>query len=108
IPKLEEIAKEGEEGRKKIAQWTKYGAVILASIQAIAMTRGFFRQAVTAEGFLQNTIIIISLIAGTSFLIWIGDLITDKGIGNGISLIIFVGIISKIPAEIVQSIQLVS
>ena len=107
IPKLEEIAKEGEEGRKKIAQWTKYGAVILASIQAIFMTRGFFRQAVTAEGFLQNTIIILSLIAGTSFLIWIGDLITDKGIGNGISLIIFVGIISRIPAEIVKSIQLV-
>src|SRR5699024_4195047 len=91
IPKLEEIAKEGEEGRKKIAQWTKYAGVGLASIQAILMTRGFFRSAVTAEGFLQNTIIIISLIAGTSFLIWIGDLITDKGIGNGISLIIFVG-----------------
>lgn len=108
IPRLEEIAKEGEEGRKKIAQWTKYGAVILATIQAIAMTRGFFYQAVKAEGFLQNTIVIISLIAGTSFLIWIGDLITDRGIGNGISLIIFVGIISRIPSEIVKSIKLVS
>ena len=107
IPKLEEIAKEGEEGRKKIAQWTKYAGIILASIQAIFMTRGFFRPAVVAEGFLQNTIIIISLIAGTSFLIWIGDLITERGIGNGISLIIFVGIISKIPSEIVKFIQLV-
>ena len=107
IPKLEEIAKEGEEGRKKIAKWTKYGAIILATIQAIFMTRGFFRQAVIAEGFLQNTIIIVSLIAGTSFLIWIGDLITDKGIGNGISLIIFVGIISKIPIEIGKQIKLV-
>lgn len=107
IPKLEEIAKEGEEGRKKMAQWTKYGAVILAAIQAIAMTRGFFHQAVRADGFLQNTIVIISLIAGTSFLIWIGDLITDKGIGNGISLIIFVGIISRIPSEIAKSIGLV-
>ena len=107
IPRLEEIAKEGEEGRKKISQWTKYGAVILAAIQAIAMTRGFFLQAVRAEGVLQNTIVIISLIAGTSFLIWIGDLITEKGIGNGISLIIFVGIISRIPSEIVKSIGLV-
>ena len=107
IPRLEEIAKEGEEGRKKIAQWTKYGAVILATIQAIAMTRGFFHQAVRAEGFLQNTIVIISLIAGTSFLIWVGDLITDRGIGNGISLIIFVGIISRIPSEIIKSIRLV-
>lgn len=108
IPKLEEIAKEGEEGRKKIAQWTKYAGVILAAIQAIAMTRGFFYQAVRAEGFLQNTIVIISLIAGTSFLIWIGDLITDRGIGNGISLIIFVGIISRLPSEIVKFIKLVS
>ena len=107
IPRLEEIAKEGEEGRKKIAQFTKYGAVILAAIQAIAMTRGFFHQAVRAEGVLQNTIVIISLIAGTTFLIWIGDLITDKGIGNGISLIIFVGIISRIPSEIAKSIGLV-
>ena len=107
IPRLEEIAKEGEEGRKKIAQWTKYGAVILATIQAIAMTRGFFHQAVRAEGFLQSTIVIISLIAGTSFLIWVGDLITDRGIGNGISLIIFVGIISRIPSEIIKSIRLV-
>ena len=107
IPRLEEIAKEGEEGRKKMSQWTKYGAVILAAIQAIAMTRGFFLQAVRAEGVLQNTIVIISLIAGTSFLIWIGDLITEKGIGNGISLIIFVGIISRIPSEIVKSIGLV-
>ncbi|QQY79395.1 protein translocase subunit secY/sec61 alpha [Keratinibaculum paraultunense] len=108
IPKLEEIAKEGEEGRKKIAQWTKYGAIILALIQAIAMTRGFFYQALQAKGFLQNSIVIISLIAGTSFLIWIGDLITDKGIGNGISLIIFVGIISRIPLEIVKFVELVS
>ena len=108
IPRLEEIAKEGEEGRKKIAQFTKYGAVLLAAIQAIAMTRGFFHQAVRAHGLLQNSIVIISLIAGTSFLIWIGDLITDKGIGNGISLIIFVGIISRIPSEVIKAIGLAS
>lgn len=107
IPRLEEIAKEGDEGRKKIAQWTKYGAVILGGIQALAMTRGFFPQAVEASGFLQNSIIMVSLIAGTSFLIWIGDLITERGIGNGVSLIIFVGIISRLPSEILKSIGLI-
>ena len=106
IPRLEEVAKEGEEGRRKIARWTKYGAIILASIQAIAMTRGFFREGVVAEGFLQNSIIFVSLVAGTSFLMWIGDLITERGIGNGISLIIFVGIISRIPSQVLQSIQM--
>ncbi len=107
IPRLEEIAKEGEEGRKKIARWTKYGGIILAAIQAIAMTRGFFRDGVVAEGFLQHSIIIVSLIAGTAFLMWVGDQITEKGIGNGISLIIFVGIISRIPTEILKAVGLV-
>lgn len=103
IPRLEEIAKDGEQGRKKMSQWTKYGAVILAAIQALAMTKGMFRNAVQAEGFLQNTIIIVSLVAGTTFLIWIGDLISEKGVGNGISLIIFVGIISRLPSEAVKT-----
>lgn len=107
IPKLEEIAKEGEEGRKKMAQWTKYGAIILAVIQAVAYTKGFFNQAVIAKGALQSIIVLMSLVAGTSFLIWLGDLITDRGIGNGISLIIFVGIISRLPHEIAKSIGLV-
>ncbi len=104
IPRLEEIAKEGEAGRKKIAQWTKYGAVILAIIQAIGTTFGFFNRALVAQGPLQTAIVIISLTAGTTFLIWIGDLITEKGIGNGISLIIFVGIISKLPSEFLKPI----
>lgn len=107
IPRLGEIAKEGEDGRKKMAQWTKYAALALAGIQAIIMTRGFFQQAVVAESLLQNTIIVISLIAGTSFLIWIGDLISEKGIGNGISLIIFVGIISRLPSDVINSIKLI-
>lgn len=107
IPSLEDIVKDGEEGRKKMSQWTKYGAIILAAIQALAMTRGMFRNAVQAEGFLQNTIIIVSLVAGTSFLVWVGDLISEKGVGNGISLIIFVGIISKLPSEALKSFRLI-
>lgn len=108
IPRLEELAKEGEEGKKKISKYTKYGAVILAIIQAIGITLGFFNNALIARGTLQTIIVIISLVAGTTFLIWIGDLITEKGIGNGISLIIFIGIVSGLPATIVNYIQLAS
>lgn len=109
IPKLEELAKEGEEGKKKITKYTRYGAMVLAGIQAIGYTFGLFSSALEpgATG-LQKTIVIISLIAGTAFLMWIGELITAKGIGNGISLIIFVGIISKLPGEIFKIFQLVS
>ncbi len=109
IPKLEELAKEGEEGKKKITKYTRYGAMVLAGIQAIGYTFGIFSQALEpgATG-LQKAIVIISLIAGTAFLMWIGELITAKGIGNGISLIIFVGIISKLPGALIKTFQLVS
>ena len=109
IPKLEEIAKEGEEGKKKITKYTRYGAMVLAGIQAIGYTFGLFSTALEpgATG-LQKAIVVISLIAGTAFLMWIGELITAKGIGNGISLIIFVGIISKLPGEIIKIFHLVS
>lgn len=109
IPKLEELAKEGEEGKKKITKYTRYGAMVLAGIQAIGYTFGLFSSALQpgATG-LQKAIVIISLIAGTAFLMWIGELITEKGIGNGISLIIFVGIISKLPGELIKTFKLVS
>ncbi|NLC02906.1 MAG: preprotein translocase subunit SecY [Tissierellia bacterium] len=108
IPKLEELAKEGEEGKKKITKYTRYGAMVLAGIQAIGYTFGLFSRALDpgATG-LQKSIVIISLIAGTAFLMWIGELITAKGIGNGISLIIFVGIISKLPGSLIKTFQLV-
>ena len=106
IPKLEEMAKEGEEGRKKIAQMTRYGTVILALIQATGITIGFFNNALISKSFLPVAIVIITLTAGTAFLMWLGEQITDKGIGNGISLIIFVGIISRIPSEVKKMIGL--
>ncbi|OLS02123.1 preprotein translocase subunit SecY [Tissierella creatinophila] len=108
IPRLEELAKEGEEGRKKIGRITRYSAVILAIIQAVGYTLGFFSSALESTGTLQKLIVIITLVAGTSFLIWIGDLITEKGIGNGISMLIFVGIISRLPAELIKTFQLVA
>lgn len=107
IPKLEELAKQGEEGRKKIGRITRFAAVGLALIQAIGMTLGIFGDALEATGTLQKIIVIITLVAGTSFLIWIGDLITENGVGNGISMIIFVGIISKLPGSLIKTGQLV-
>ncbi|MGO1469573.1 MAG: preprotein translocase subunit SecY [Tissierella sp.] len=108
IPRLEELAKEGEEGRKKIGKITRVAAVVLALIQAIGMTLGIFRPALEATGTLQKMIVVITLVAGTAFLIWIGDLISEKGVGNGISILIFVGIISRLPAELIKTGQLVA
>ena len=79
IPKLEELSKEGEAGRKIIAKYTRYGAVVLALIQAIGMSAGF-RAAVIDTGFISIAVIVISLTAGTAFLMWLGEQITDKGI----------------------------
>lgn len=108
IPRLEELAKEGEEGKKKIAMITRYGAIGLALIQAIGYTFGLFSTAIETTNFMQTSIVIISMVAGTAFMIWIGDLITEKGIGNGISLLIFIGIISRLPSTLIKTFQLVS
>jgi preprotein translocase subunit SecY len=96
IPSLEALAKEGEEGRRKIAQYTRYGTVVLALIQALALSYGL-------RGYLLRTdaasiiLVALSLTAGTAFLMWLGEQINEKGIGNGISLLIFAGIISRVP-----------
>lgn len=97
IPRWEELAKEGEEGRKKLAQYTRYGTVVLALIQAAGMV-AWMRQAIVHPGWVSWSIIVLALTAGTAFLMWLGEEITDKGIGNGISLIIFAGIVSRLPA----------
>ncbi|WDV45404.1 preprotein translocase subunit SecY [Clostridiaceae bacterium M8S5] len=100
IPSLERLAKEGEAGRKKIAQYTRYGTIVFAVIQALGYTLGLFRGALTNNTFLGKFTVILALTAGTAFLMWLGEQITDKGIGNGISLIIFAGIVTKIPSDI--------
>ncbi|ADG81202.1 preprotein translocase subunit SecY [Thermincola potens] len=98
IPKLEQLSKEGEEGRKKITQYIRYGTVVLGFIQSLGMAF-----TLRAAGALENPsfgsymIIAITLTAGTAFLMWLGEQITEKGIGNGISLIIFAGIVAGIP-----------
>lgn len=99
IPSLEALSKEGEDGRRKIAQYVRYATVVLALVQGIAISYGL-------RGYLLDTkiwtyaLVALSLTAGTAFLMWLGELINEKGIGNGISLLIFVGIISGIPGGI--------
>jgi preprotein translocase subunit SecY len=103
IPSLEALAKEGEEGRKKIAQYTRYGTVVLAVIQAIGISIGLFRRALISTDVWSISVVVITLTAGTAFLMWLGEQITEKGIGNGISLIIFAGIVSRIPVGTFQT-----
>lgn len=102
IPKLEELSKEGEEGRKKIQKITKWITLALAVIQAYAVVKGIFGSAFATGGKFNTFVAVITLIAGTSFLVWIGELITEKGIGNGVSLIIFAGIVASLPNTVIN------
>ena len=103
VPSLEALAKEGTEGKKKIAQYTRYLTVVLAFIQAIGLSVGLFRQAIVDKNFFSIAVIVLTLSAGTAFLMWLGEQINENGIGNGISLIIMAGIVSRIPTAIHQS-----
>ncbi|MBD7970979.1 preprotein translocase subunit SecY [Paenibacillus gallinarum] len=109
IPKLAEWAKQGEHGKKKLAQLTRYGTVILGLIQAFGTSIGFNRlygqEMVPNATFIDYIVIAIVLTAGTSFLMWLGEQITEKGIGNGISIIIFAGIVSTIPNVIRTTVE---
>lgn len=96
VPKFEQWAKEGEEGRKKITQITRYGTVLLGFVQAVGMAFGL-KVAIVNPGMGSILLIALTLTAGTTLLMWIGEQITEKGIGNGISLIIFAGIVSRLP-----------
>ena len=101
VPYLEQLAKEGTEGRKKMTQITRYLTVILALLQAIGFTLGLFRNALqNREDVFMTIVIILTLTAGTAFLMWLGEQINEYGIGNGISLIIFAGIVCRAPAAV--------
>lgn len=106
IPKLDEMRKEGEGSRNRITQWTRYLTIAIAVIQGLGVctflqTSGL----VTTPGFMFFLTTIVTLTAGTVFLMWIGEQISLKGLGNGVSLLIFLNVISRIPADIVQTIQ---
>ncbi|HTO69538.1 MAG TPA: preprotein translocase subunit SecY [Myxococcota bacterium] len=105
IPKLEELRKEGEEGRRVITRYTRYGTVALAVIQGFLMASALENGAlgthtVLSPGWGFRFTTVVSLAAGTSFIMWLGEQINERGIGNGISLIIFAGIVARIPAAI--------
>ncbi|MCR4709589.1 MAG: preprotein translocase subunit SecY, partial [Clostridiales bacterium] len=100
FPYFENLAKQGVEGRKKMAQITRYMTVVLAVIQAIGLTVGLFRRAVIDKSVFSVIVVILVLTAGTAFLMWLGEQINEKGIGNGISLLIFAGIVDRIPSAI--------
>ena len=99
IPALERMQKEGEEGRKKLAEWIRYGTIILGFLQATFMYIGF-GNAISGRNIWSYLTIVLSLTAGTAFIMWLGEQITEHGIGNGISLIIFVNIISRAPTAV--------
>ena len=99
---LKELQKSGEEGRKKMNMYTRYTALVLAIIQAVGITLGVVKSALKSDNIFFITTVIITLIAASMILMWMGDRITEKGLGNGSSIIIFVGIISRIPTDIIS------
>lgn len=108
VPSLEQMKKEGEQGRKVINQYTRYGTVLLAAFQAYGIAVGLEGGAniVTDPGWFFRASTVITLVGGTMFLMWLGEQITSRGIGNGISLIIFAGIVAGLPSAIVSTLEL--
>ena len=103
VPALEQLKKEGEQGRKKMNQYTRYGTVFLATLQAYGLAVSLEAgDLVTDPGLFFRASCVITLVGGTMFLMWVGEQITARGIGNGISLIIFVGIVAELPAALAQ------
>jgi len=114
IPHLERLSKEGEAGRKKITQYTRYGTVLLSLIQGMGISYGLERmtgpagEAVVLDpGWGFRLMTMVTLTAGTAFIMWLGEQITERGIGNGISLIIFAGIVARMPTAISNSVRLI-
>ena len=101
IPRLEELQRDGEEGRKKIVEYTRYVTVALALIESIAMAVGFGSQGVLEEyNWFTILVTVVTLTAGSAFLMWIGERITENGIGNGISVVLLINILSRIPDDV--------
>jgi len=109
VPHLEQLKKEGEQGRKKITQYTRYGTVVLSLIQGFGIAVGLEKMGVVLiPGWPFRLMTVITLTAGTAFIMWLGEQITERGIGNGISLIIFAGIVVRLPGAIANTFRLLS
>ena len=108
-PRLEALKKEGEVGRKKINQYTRYGTVLLAIFQSYGVAVGLeslSSEAVVQSGILFRVVTVCTLVGGTIFLMWLGEQITARGIGNGISLLIFTGIVAEMPRDLISTLEL--
>ena len=108
-PKFAELKKEGEAGRRKISQYTRYGTLVLATVQSIAIARSLpemMQGLVINAGFGFYFTAVVSLVTGTMFLMWLGEQITERGIGNGISIIIFAGIVAGMPSAVGQTAEM--
>ena len=108
VPSLEALKKEGEAGRKKINQYTRYGTVVLAAFQAYGISVGLESQpgVVHDPGLFFRFVTIVTLVGGTLLLMWLGEQITQRGVGNGVSLVIFAGIVAALPNALVQTLEL--
>ncbi len=106
IPQLQALQKEGESGRKQISKYTRYAAIGLGFVQAFGLYQVFQRAGAIQGSIFSMFTVVLTLTAGTMFLLWLGEQITEKGIGNGISLIIFVGIMVSIPGQVIQTARL--
>lgn len=105
-PSLQQLRKEGEAGRRKISQYTRYGTLALATIQGFAMSSGLVSQGLSYTGSIMfHFVAITTLVTGAMFIMWLGEQVTERGIGNGISIIIFAGIVSGFPSAIGQSFE---
>lgn len=106
-PQLEQLKKEGEAGRRKISQYTRYGTVLLATVQALGMSIGLANQQglTFSTGFSFHFVAVTTFVAGAVFLMWLGEQITERGIGNGISLLIFAGIVAGLPSALGQTFE---
>ena len=113
IPQLEKLSKEGELGRRKITQYTRYGTIVLSVVQGMGIAVGLESVSAGAgsvvyhPGWAFRIMTVITLTSGTAFLMWLGEQITERGIGNGISLIIFAGIVARFPSGLVRTVTLV-
>jgi len=108
-PAMAELKKEGEAGRRKISQYTRYGTLVLATVQSIAIARslpGMMPGLVMDAGFGFYFAAVVSLVTGTMFLMWLGEQITERGIGNGISILIFAGIVAGMPSAVAQTAEM--
>jgi len=113
VPAIEKLSKEGEAGRKKIIQYTRYGTIVLSVVQGLGISIGLESMrgpagelVVPSPGWGFRIMTVITLTAGTAFIMWLGEQMSEKGVGNGISLIIFAGIVARIPTAIINSVRL--